>query len=249
VIQTRTFELEIGQLNVNFSLFYQGHSTVKKMGSLFKNNEDRIRQLPFAHFILYEDSSIAVLHSDSSTVDKLYTTVFPPPKAADIIEIVHSMSTQQLILLTGDGTIFFYSLDKTTAILKLMITGEEILDSFGKGFKTQITTLHLCNSAPPVYDKLSFLRQEGHTSHEGEYLALGLANGLMIIVSVDNPTQIVYRNQVAKSKIVLLRQVEDMYVVCSTDNMIAFFSLKDEEIQVHHEFSMFRPVQDVVVHN
>lgn len=82
-----------------------------------------------------------------------------------------------------------------------------------------------------------------------EYLALGLASGFIVSVSVNNLQSLVFRNQVAKSKLLMVRELPHLsaYLCFSDDLLLALLRFEQDTVQVFHEFTMFRPVSDLLV--
>jgi len=64
---------------------------VTKLGLLYDSEKDRLQNKPFAYYALHADNSIA-LFDIKKPVDKLITTIFPPPKSGEITTIIFSFA-------------------------------------------------------------------------------------------------------------------------------------------------------------
>ncbi len=138
----------IGNLNIQLEMFYSSNSKVNKMGALFATRELEKQHLPSYYYALYTDNSIA-LFTPSKYRDNLASTIFPPPKSGEIRDIRFCKSTEQVLLHSSDGTLFIYQIQPDTSKLVRIVTGSDIKDGVGNGFKSQITCFELLDQPPP----------------------------------------------------------------------------------------------------
>jgi hypothetical protein len=97
------------------------------------------------------------------------------------------------VLLNSEGTLFVYLLRRETALLLQMLSGVDIKDANGSGFKSPISTMDLFNTRPPAFDKFVLHRTKDRDAQckpieradsrvEGEFLVLECQSGVMVIV-------------------------------------------------------------------
>lgn len=109
------------------------------------------------------------------------------------------------MLLTVEGAIFVYSISTETAVLLDSLRGNDILDSNDFRVNGVFSCVELFNCPPPVFDRFkSIIKETTRTNSvkpvetnkpkDGEYLAIGMHSGSMVVVSANNFRRVVYRN-------------------------------------------------------
>jgi hypothetical protein len=86
-------------------------------------------------------------------------------------------------------------------------------------------------------------------ANDCEYLAIGTQNGCLLIVADYDFRKIAYRNEVAKASISLIKELPKLgvFLCYSADQSIGIVQLKGEELCMHHEIALSRPLVQLCV--
>lgn len=226
VLQADSGRLKVGELTAGFKLHFRTEQDIVKMTPIFASKTAQQDNCPFGFCSLGSDNSVSVI-SVEGHAEKLISTVYPPPKATDIQNVMYFVNDKRMLLLTNDGTIFIYSITKETAVLLDSLKGKDIVDDNGFGVKGVFSCVEKVTTKPPVFDKFkSIMQEQKHPSQvidpsdDVDYLAIGSHQGTLIIVSEKNFRRVVYRNQVAKARITMIKEAPAIgALICLSDDL------------------------------
>ena len=83
---------------------------------------------------------------------EVISTVYPPPGATEIAQVVQCASRNEIFLLTEQGSICIYKLDHITGTLIKVLKAPQIKDSKGTSVMQTITSMVITWIEPPRFD-------------------------------------------------------------------------------------------------
>jgi hypothetical protein len=69
-------------------------------------------------FTLFKDNSAFVQSSETDSLGRTISTIYPPPTAKEVICIAYNAILKRMFLLLASGTLCIYRVDRDTAILE-----------------------------------------------------------------------------------------------------------------------------------
>ena len=83
---------------------------------------------------------------------EVISTVYPPPGATEIAQVIQCASRNEIFLLTEQGSICIYKLDHITGTLIKVLKAPQIKDSKGTSVMQTITSMVITWIEPPRFD-------------------------------------------------------------------------------------------------
>ncbi|CAI2378645.1 unnamed protein product [Moneuplotes crassus] len=203
-------KIKILKLQHLASSFCNPNSVIKKVGACYDTIEDKIKNNPFAIYVLSNDNSAVIFDPKG----KQMSTIYPPPTAKELKEIEYSIKLRKIFILLSSGTICIYSFDQETALLEKLQRPEHIKDSQGKSVNQLITTMNFVNVVPPKYDcevlqDQAMKEREVRIEDTGEenMIVLGFSKGTFAFVSVHNTDKVYARFSIHRQPITRIEKI------------------------------------------
>jgi hypothetical protein len=89
-----------------------------RIGKCFSDCNRRDKDETDAVFTLFKDNSAVLQSSSTDALGRTISTIYPPPTAKEVIQIVFNCVLKRMFLLLASGTLCIYRVDRDTAILE-----------------------------------------------------------------------------------------------------------------------------------
>lgn len=178
------------------------------------------------------DEKIAAIGEDNSIVlyesGKVVTTIYPPPSAHDLKDIMYIEDQRRVLVLLDSGVICLFSIEAETGLLERMIRTGDITDSESRALSSPIQCIKQVKCTPPQYDcELVFRKQLASDNPDSKYLAVSAGKGTLIFVDIEKIDKIYSRFSIHRENIIAIEELPGYMITMCSAFTIFISSFKD----------------------
>lgn len=178
------------------------------------------------------DEKITAIGEDNSIVlykaGKVATTIYPPPSAHDLRDIVFVNELKRVIVLLDSGVICLFSIEGETGLLERMIRTGDIMDYELRPIVSPIQCIRRVSCIPPQFDcELVFRKHSSEDSGGSQFLAMSAGKGMILFMSVDKIDRIYARFAVHRETITMIEEVKGYIITLCLGNSLVISYFKE----------------------
>lgn len=178
------------------------------------------------------DEKITAVGEDNSIVlykaGKVSTTIYPPPSAHDLKDIIYVNELKRVIVLLDSGVICLFSIGGETGLLEKIIRTGDIMDYELRPIVSPIQCIRRVSCIPPQYDcELVFRKHSSEESQPSHFLAMSAGKGMILFMSVDKIDRIYARFALHRETIITIEEVKGYIITLCTGNSLIISYFKE----------------------
>ena len=231
---TNNAQLNIAHLNLIGKLVFISVSSVKSLKII--------------------DEKIAAVGEDNSIVlyeyGKVVTTIYPPPSAHDLKDIIYIDAQRRVLVLLDSGVICLFSIERETGLLERMIRTGEITDSEARPVASPVVCIKQVDCVPPQYDsELVFRKHSEQEMKDSKFIAMSAGKGTLIFVTIDKIDRVYSRFSMHRETIIAIEEITGYIITMCSANSIIVSAFRDNQlvkfkkIEIKSQVSYLRALQ------
>lgn len=183
-------------------------------------------------FLKLIDEKITAVGEDNSIVlyksGKVVTTIYPPPSAHDLKDIIFIEDLRRVLVLLDSGVICLFSIEGETGLLERLIRTGDITDHELRPITSPIQCVKKVSCIPPQFDcELVFRKHANDEPEPSEFLAMSAGKGMILFMSVNKIDRIYARFALHRETITMIEEVQGYIITICAANLLIVSYFKD----------------------
>lgn len=182
------------------------------------------------------DEKVAAVGEDNSVVlydkGKVVTTIYPPPSAHDLKDIMFLEESRRVLVLLDSGVICLYSIQGETGLLERMIRTGDITDAETRPVQSPVQCIKQVQCIPPQYDCELVFRKHlpAEEIPQNKFLSMAAGKGILLFVNIDKIDKIYSRFAVHRETITVIEEIPGFILTLCAANVLIISTFKDNTL-------------------
>lgn len=181
------------------------------------------------------DEKIAAIGEDNSIVlyeaGKVVTTIYPPPSAYDLKDVIYLSDFRRVLVLLDSGVICLFSIEGETGLLERMIRTGDITDSENRPVTSPVVCIRQVQCKPPQFDSELVFRKKVESDYKvHKFMAMSAGKGTLIFVTIEKIDKIYSRFSLHREAIIVIEEISGYIITMCAGHTVMISVFSDNQL-------------------